>query len=257
MRSELDTSTVPRALSDTLGFVLIFGIVVSTVAVVYVGGFDALTGARDTQRFDNAERAFDVLDGNIEDLTVRGAPSRATEIRLAEASLEFGPPVSFNVTVYEPGNVSGGPIDWYQRTMRPVVYRTGDGSELVYANGALFRQYGDRAVMFDTPRIVVGDEETLIPLVTTDDESGNISTFDTRRLLVRTAVRARNVGQFENVTANFTITSPRAAAWQRHLEDDVGFECTGPREGVTGEVECRLPSDDVYVQDVAVAVSFT
>ena len=247
-RGASGTPGLRRALSDTLGFVLIFGIVVSTVAVVYVGGFDALTGARDTQRFDNAERAFDVFDGNVEDLTVRGAPSRATELRLADATLEFGPPVSFNVTT-----ASG---DWYRRTMRPVVYRTGDGNELVYANGALFRQYGDRAVMFDTPRIAAGDE-TMIPFVTTNDDSGSVSTHGTRRLLVRTEVRSRNVALFESVTANLTVTSPRAGAWQRYLENDVGLECTGPEEGVNGQVECKLPGDDVYVQDVDVDVSFT
>lgn len=256
MRSGPEASTCRRALSDTLGYVLIFGIVVSTVAVVYVGGFDALDGARDTQRFDNAERAFDVFDGNVEDLTVRGAPSRATELRLADASLGFGAPVSFNVTVYEPGNVSGGPINWYQRTMRPVVYQASSGSKLVYANGALFRQYGDRAFMFDTPRIAAGNE-TIVPFVTTDDDSGNVSTHSTRRLLVRTEVRNRNVARFENVTANITVTSPRAGAWQRYLEDDVGLDCTGPAEGVNGQVDCRLPGDDVYVQDVDVDVSFT
>lgn len=253
MRNTTESSTVRRALSDTLGFVLIFGIVISTVAVVYVGGFDALTGARDAQRFDNAERAFDVLDGNVEDLTVRGAPSRATELRLADASLGFGPAVSFNVTVYEPGNVSGGPINWYERTMRPVVYRTSDGNELVYANGALFRQYGDRAVMFDEPRISDGNE-TLIPFVNTYADSGNVSTLDTRRLLVRTEEHGRNVVTFSNVTANLTVTSPRANAWKRHLEDDVGGECVLRADD---RVTCRLTGDDVYVQTIDVAVSFT
>jgi hypothetical protein len=248
MRSAVDTSAMPRALSDTLGFVLIFGIVVSTVAVVYVGGFDALTGARDTQRFDNAERAFDVFDGNVEDLMVRGAPSRATELRLADATLEFGQTVSFNVTTD-----SG---DWYQQTMRPVVYRTSDGNELVYANGALFRQYGDEVYMFDEPRIAAGNE-TLIPLVTTDDDSGNVSADNTRRLLVRTEVTSRNVARFENTTANITVTSPRASAWQRYLEDDIGLTCTSSENGGTDQVECRLPGDAVFVQDVGVDVSFT
>ncbi|WP_232688390.1 DUF7289 family protein [Halobacterium zhouii] len=247
-RSADDASRLGRALSDVLGFVLIFGIVVSTVAVVYVGGFDALTEARDVQRFDNAERAFDVLDANVEDLALRGAPSRATEIRLADASIGFGPPVSFNVTT-ESGR-------WYQRSIRPIVYRTDDGSELVYANGALFRQYGDRAVMFDPPRIITGNR-TLIPLVATDDASSGVSALDTRRLLVRTQVSGRNVARFENAKANLTITSPRASAWERYLEDDVGLTCTGPEDGVSGEVTCRLPPGDVYIQDVSVAVSFT
>lgn len=237
-----------RAVSDTVGYVLVFGLIVSTVAVVYVGGFGALTDARDTQRFDNAERAFDVLDSNIEDSTVRGAPSRATELRLSDASLEFGPEVSFNVTT-ESG-------DWYQRTMRPVVYSAGSNSELVYANGAVFRQYDDGAVMFDEPRIATGNR-TVVPFVTTDDESDGVSTSDTRRLLVRTAVTNRNVARFEDASANLTVTSPRAGAWQHYLESDVGLDCTLDDGGDTDVVDCRLPDGDVYVQDVDLDVAFT
>src|SRR6056297_760530 len=123
-----------RAVSDTLGFVLVFGLVLSTVSVVYVGGFDVLTDARDTQQFANTERALDVLDANVEDLAVRGAPRRTTEVLLANGDLSFGPPVTFNVTA--------NGTNYYAATIRPVVYRADDGDELVYANGALFRQYG-------------------------------------------------------------------------------------------------------------------
>lgn len=238
-----------RAVSDTVGYVLVFGLIVSTVAVVYVGGFGALADARDTQRFDNAERAFDVLDSNIEDSMVRGAPSRATELRLSDASLEFGPEVSFNVTT----NKSG---EWYQRTIRPVVYSAGNDGELVYANGAVFRQYDDGAVMFDEPRISDGDR-TIIPYVDTYADSGNVSTHNTHRLLVRTDVQGRDVVRFEDVDAKLTVTSPRAEAWQRYLEEDGGRECTLRTAGSDDQVTCSLSGDDIYVQVVGVSVAFS
>jgi hypothetical protein len=237
-----------RAVSDTLAFVLIFGIIVSTVGVVYVGGFEALTEARDDQRFTNTERALEVLDANIEDLSVRGARSRTTELQLSNGELEFGNSVSWNVTVDND--------TYYRTTVRPLVYRSEDGSELVYSNGALFRQYGDTAVMFDEPRIAVGDR-LLVPYVITRAASRNVSTDRSRRILIRTDVTDRAVRRFQGVNATLNVTSPRAAAWERYLQTELGTNCTGPEEGQTGKVSCDLPSDEVYIQAVVVDVAFT
>lgn len=244
MRSvRVDGLSGGRAVSDTLGFVLIFGIIVSTTAVVYVGGFDALTGARDAQQFANTERAFDVLDSNVDDLAVRGAPSRTTTVLLSDGALGFGEPVTVNVTTADSG--------YYEATVRPLVYRADDGDRLVYSSGALFRQYGDSAVLFDEPRLSSGDR-TLVPLVVTRAASTEVSTDRTQRVLVRTSVTSRDVARFTAAT-NLTVTSPRAGAWERYLERELGANCDGPAEGRTGEVECAL-GDDVYVQAVFVDV---
>jgi len=234
-----------RAVSDTIGFVLVFGLVVSTVAVVYVGGFDVLADARDTQQFSNTERALDVLDSNVEDLAVRGAPRRTTEVLLANGELSFGPAVTFNVTANS--------TNYYSATIRPVVYRASDGDELVYANGALFRQYGDDAVMFDEPRFAAGNR-TLVPYVVTNADSDNVSANDARRLLVRTTVTGREVREFENGTADLVVTSPRADAWERYLEPELNVSCTRPS---ADRVRCPLDADTVYVQAIGVDVAFT
>ncbi|MCG1002583.1 MULTISPECIES: hypothetical protein [Halobacterium] len=236
-----------RAVSDTLGYVLVFGIIVSTVAVVYVGGFDALTGARDAQQFANTERAFDVFASNVEDLAVRGAPSRTTEVLLSDGALTFGEPVTFNVST--DGSAA------YEATVTPLVYRADDGDRLVYSNGALFRQYGDRAVLFEEPRISAG-ERTLVPLVATEADGRGASTDGTQRVLARTSVSSRAVESF-STPANLTVTSPRAAAWERYLEAELGENCDGPADGRTGEVECSLPGDEVYVQGVYVDIEVT
>jgi hypothetical protein len=237
-----------RAVSDTIGFVLVFGLIVATVAVVYVGGFEALTAARESQQLSNTERAFDVLDANIEDLAIRGAPRRTTELRLAEGSLSFGSAVTFNVTA--------GGENFYAATIRPIVYEADNGDRIVYANGAAFRDYGDRAVMFDTPRVANGSR-AFLPLVVTRAQSANVSTFDSRRLLVRTTVNGREVREFDTTGVELVVTSPRAGAWERYLEDELDANCAGPADGVSGSVTCPLDADSVYVQAIGVNVAFT
>ena len=56
-----------RAVSDVLGYVLIFSLITSSVGVVYVAGYGSLDSLRNAERFNNAERAFDVLDSNLEE----------------------------------------------------------------------------------------------------------------------------------------------------------------------------------------------
>lgn len=236
-----------RAVSDMIGFVLVFGLIVSTVGVVYVGGFAALQDARDYQRFSNTERAFDVMDANIEDVAVRGAPRRNTELLLSDASLEFGSQVTFNVT--------DGASNYYVTTFRPILYRGSNGNELVYSNGAVFRQYDDAAVMFDEPRFASGDR-TFIPYVITQAASENVSTINTRRLLVRTIEDGREVRTFDEPDLWLNVTSPRAAAWGRYFESELGLDCTDADAGVPGRVSCELNTNEVYVQAVVVDVVF-
>jgi len=55
-----------RAVSDVVGYVLVFSLVSLTVGVVSVAGVGALQDARDVEQANNAERAFDVLGDNVE-----------------------------------------------------------------------------------------------------------------------------------------------------------------------------------------------
>src|SRR6056297_1924179 len=235
-----------RGLSDVVGFVLVFGLVVSAVAVVSVGGFQVLADARDSQQATNAEQALDVLDGNVEDLAVRGAPRRSTDILLSDAELAFGDPVTFNVTA--------GGTNYYATNVTPLVYRTDGGAELVYVNGAVLRQYGDDAYVANEPRVSAGDR-TLVPFVVTSARSGGASATNARRVLVRTVVNGREVRTFDDPDTRLNVTTPRAAAWERYLEGELSVDCTGPDDGLTGEVSCPLPGDEVYVQAVGVRVS--
>jgi len=54
-----------HGLSDVLGYVLVFSLVVTSVLVVTVGGLSAVENARDAERAQNAERAFDVVATNF------------------------------------------------------------------------------------------------------------------------------------------------------------------------------------------------
>ncbi|MEA5386913.1 hypothetical protein VB779_07480 [Haloarculaceae archaeon H-GB11] len=87
-----------RAVSEVVGFALVFSMIVAMVAIVTLGGMGQLQSARDFEQANNAERAFEVLADNLADVHQRGAPSRATEIDLEHAQLFVGDPVTINVS---------------------------------------------------------------------------------------------------------------------------------------------------------------
>ncbi|MDZ7702032.1 MAG: hypothetical protein U5J98_08165 [Halobacteriales archaeon] len=86
-----------RAQTETLGFVLVFALITASIGLVYATGFTGLDNAREFEQTNNAERAFEVFADNIEDIVEWNAPSRSTEIRLADATLTIAEPIEIHL----------------------------------------------------------------------------------------------------------------------------------------------------------------
>ncbi|MFB6125116.1 MAG: hypothetical protein ABEJ59_04070 [Halanaeroarchaeum sp.] len=232
-----------RAVSDVLGYALVFAMIVSLIGFVYASGMGGLTDVRQSEKLTNAERAFDVLDANLDDIAHGRADSRGTEIKLQDAALDFGDPVTINVSV------AGG--DYYAQRITPITYRSSDAATTIVAvDGAVLRQESTGSAMLRQPGFVFGDE-TVVPMVVTRTRDAGVS--GSGRVLVRTVAPDRNVRHFATNGAAVTIrvTTPRPGAWSRYLSEQSGQDCT-----VSGStVECTVSPDDVYVQVVYVDVS--
>ena len=67
-----------RGVSEVLGYALVFSLVIVTVSIISVSGLSGYQNAQSFERQSNAEKAYDVMHNNIEDIYYKGAPSRAT-----------------------------------------------------------------------------------------------------------------------------------------------------------------------------------
>ncbi|PSP80098.1 hypothetical protein BRC81_02590 [Halobacteriales archaeon QS_1_68_20] len=224
-----------RGVSESLGFVFVFGIIVSMTAVVYVTAFDDLQETRDFEQGNNAQRAFDVLKANVEDVSQRGAPSRGTEVKLSDAQLYAGDDVRINVTVFESGNQSNNAS--FTPNVQPIVYETED-SAIVYTNGAVFRRSPGGTVMVQEPEFVLDDERVVIPLVHTY-VSGDVSSVGgDRTVLVRTLndhpdglPDVMDVPDVSEYNVTISMTTPRAEAWVDYFESE--------------DLDCNRSGDDL------------
>lgn len=241
-----------RGVSEAIGFVLVFSLVVSTVGVVYVFGVTDLQQARNAEQVNNVQRAFDLLAENVDELVSRSAPSRGTEIRLQGGTLSTGDPVYINVSGAAVSNSSDtfatGAVG-----AAPIQYRD-DDTTISYAHGAVIRGQSDGSVFVRKPPFVLDGDRFVIPIVATQSTDRAIGGDAT--VLIRTendlsdVVVARTEPQ--DVTVN--VTSPRAPLWESYFVER-GLICDPSTP--TDVASCR--ADDVgsvYVVVVSVDVAF-
>ncbi|MFW5948921.1 MAG: DUF7289 family protein [Halolamina sp.] len=241
-----------RGVSEAIGFVLVFSLVLLTVSTVFTLGYSGLQDARDAERVNNAERAFDVLANNIEDVSARGAPSRGTEIRLAEARLGSGPPTQINVSGYhDNGSAAFSPTGNY--SIDPIVYEA-EGTRIRYAGGAIVRNQSDGSVMLHEPSFVLSEDRAIIPVVQLSVTDREIA--GSRTVLVRAERRLRSVDVDEREIDQLEIalTTPEADRWAAYLDEKDGVSCDPP---AGDRVVCETDDPErVTVIHVEIAVSF-
>ena len=239
-----------RGQSELLGFLLIFAVVVLTIALVGVTGFVGLDGAQDYQRTANAEQAFTALADNVDDVVRRGAPSRTTEVRIADASLSFE---EANTTIAIDGE--NGTETVVVETA-PLVYDSGTDTSLTYRDGAVIRQDGEDSVMLREPSFLLTDGLVVLPVAElSPDGAGAIG--GTRDVDVRTRSGGTEVLAAGETVDSVTValTTPHADVWAayfRQFEDGPVTDVSTDEDGVTVTIE----ADRLYVTVDRIDASF-
>ncbi|WP_251329951.1 DUF7289 family protein [Haloplanus pelagicus] len=249
-----------RAVSDVVGFVLVFSLITASVGLVSVAGLGSLQDTRDAERINNGERAFEVLADNHGDIVHGGAPSRATEIKLAETTLTLAGATDSEATL-ESGSVVG------TTETRPITFgRSGEGldSGVVYEMGAVIRVDRGGAVMRREPPFYFDEDRTVIQYVALESQTGEPQRRSgSTTVLVRGVRGTTAILAHEQPTGNVTLTIDteprRAAAWKRYLDAELdgmtpAASACDPLTG-NGMVNCTFRTDDLRISRTTIRVS--
>jgi hypothetical protein len=247
-----------RAVSETISFVLVFSLVIASVGTVYAVGVSELEATRDAERVENAQRAFDVLADNLRDV-IGGAPSRGTEVKLADATVRSTEGAAMNVTV----DPADGPPQFWAFSSSPLVYDAATGGEIRLSHGAVLRD-SDRggASVVRGPPLVVDDDRMHITLIR-QEHVGTAAVGGSQTVRIRTAgSRTRrfydDAGVAHDVRLN--LTTPYTDAWARQYESAGFDDCdtvTEPSPGSPGRISCTVSDvDRVTVVWIRVTTSF-
>lgn len=232
-----------RGVSETLGYILVFSIIITTIATASVFGFTGLEDRQAAEQVTNVERAFDVMADNFDDISRYEDPSRATEIRLADGTISIADPVTVSVGQWDTASDSFVTSEMVNVTVQPLVFRSDSGS-VIYEGGVVFRADGSASIARSPLPFVVGEETALVPIVATAQGSSTSGVGGDRTVLVVGEHRP-NTRTLSNRTVDaggnelrLRIESPRATGWERTLRDkgyqNVNYDATN--ETVTAEL---------------------
>lgn len=240
-----------RGVSDTVGFVLVFGLITAVIATAFTGGMAGLESAQQAEQNANVERAFDVLHDNMRDIHRNGAPSRATEIRLSGGTLEKGEQSTITV------NNSSNKTELERIEPEAIRYTDQEDTEIVYEAGAVIRSDGDNSVMVNEPDWISPDQSTegaMLPLVdiTLDPDSSRTIGGDTTVQIIAEESPPRGTNEFSG-DINITVESPYADAWTEYFRQQ-GIE--NDDESDDGRAHASIDADRIRVAETDIRVTF-
>lgn len=234
-----------RGVSEVLGHVLVFSLVVASIGLIVITGLGGLEDTRESEQLNNAERAFDVLADNMASVYERNSPSRTTEIDLQEASISYDDPVTINIT----GNGTTAENFTREFEVTPLEYSVSSDQSIVYEGGAVFRDDVEGSVVLNEPPFLLTDDQFHTPIIQT--RAAEMRQVSGTTVLIRGESTVRSVleqdrpGTYDEL--HISITSPRYESWNRYLEEKRGTDCSVDDENES--VVCTLSGDgkQVYV----------
>jgi hypothetical protein len=258
-------TTDDRALSDVVGYILSFTVVLVSVFAATSLGFSQLAEFQQDEEITNTERAFQLIEQNFDQIQGSQADARRSEISLEPGNLALlDPPGTSSVDV----TVNGTGVD-LTVPMRALRYQVGD-TNIAFEGGAVFyvdqnqntiledgpemfcRQRGSR------PAVAIVSVVTLTGSTGVNFAGGNIGI--TGALNRSSLLYPLNVSGSDTVAAGTNVTveldSEYAEAWSEHFTDDeTGWERIGP-----DTYQCSDHSGngiEIYVRQTSIDVSFS
>jgi hypothetical protein len=248
-----------RAVSNLLGYTLMFGIILTATVTVSVIAVDQLETVRENEQLNNAERGFFLVGQNINEIQDNRAAVRSGELDLNDGNIGISSGSNIRIQI---DDVSG-PTDDYEETlpMRALVYGLED-SRVAYESSAIFRGDNDNVVTQQGPNFVCTDDTAIVSVVTLQGRTGRQlgsgtvgvrATERTSRLRFPQNQRGTNSMQGESTVTIDVGGAQFTDGWVRSLEeDDNGWE----RVGSTTQFQCENV-DTYYVRQTVVDIAFT
>jgi len=257
------TADENRGISDLVGYVLTFSILIASVGIVSSFGFQQLEDMRQNEQLSNAERAFRLMERNLDEIQQSQAPVRASEIDLYQGTITTNTSGAFaNITIERESDV-----DPFRKniSLNDIRYEVRE-KVVAYESGSVF--YSDQNsndVLEDGPEMICTDDEAVLSFVTVQGETGQEyltggTVGITARLNSTELIYPRNrtgpdsVGDSKNVTVEFH--SRYDDAWEVFF-DDLSDEWENATVSSSPKFTCPDGGDGqrVYVRRTIINVS--
>lgn len=152
------------AVSETLGYSFILGIVIISVSVMLIVSYPILSNLKDSVFIEASTESLSMLDSRISRVAFGVTPSQPTRFNLNGGRITAQND-SFNRLIVQIANNSGGMDTIFNDSLGLVEFQMGD-QKIGYENGGLFRKYaGGDTVMISPPEFHYTEETLTFPIL--------------------------------------------------------------------------------------------
>lgn len=142
------------AVSESVGFIIIFGIMMTGIALVTLYGYPALLSQQSNANIRNMERNMIALQTDINSLTVKNVPYKETAMQVSGGTLSVIRPIEMSNQYFNITNSSQTRISNF--VPGALVYYADDGNTVIcLENGAVHKRYWNEltgSTMISNPR---------------------------------------------------------------------------------------------------------
>ncbi len=210
-----DNDRQDKAVSETIGFILMFGIVIISMSFIYMMGYPLLQSNMDTSVFESAEQSFIVIRSDMKMVAFEQVPIKVMKMKMHSSMLFFEN--SSSIVIRYDGNT----LNYSTGSIRYIK----DNDELIYENTAIMKSYSQGGdLMVSKPSIystsIDNINVTTLGVVQTRGEgSASGSAIVDLRMQHNSSSLIRTDGTTD---VNVTINSDYAALWSDQLQQ-AGF----------------------------------
>ncbi len=206
-----------RGVSNQVGLILIFGLVIIAMGMIYSGTKPIVEGAVNSNHETEVEQAFDLLYANLNKVAFEDVPVRVTEMRTYRGS----------VTV---SNSSYLIVDNSTITLGRITYKQ-DSRGIIVENGGIFEKYETATLINKEPSVLRAGNTTVLPVIAfheMDSTSG--------KGILRIRLNQLGRGTFEADNKSIIIHTSLKDKWTEILQNN-NFDVT--TNGNTINATCK------------------
>lgn len=219
-----------NAVSETVGFIIIFGIVISGIGLVSLYGYPALLNQQEEANIRNMEKTLIILQTDINSLAFKNVPYQETAIQVSGGTLSVDSPDPLKVF-----KITGPSVD-YEFKPGELKFQT-DTQDVIIAlqNGAVVKwQVGGStggSTMLSQPRWYF-DESTatlVITLVKIDANSYKVNT-GIGTVMMRIDASDTPIDEsypgLSTINVTYSDTGDYRSAWRNYFNEKFGSTTT-------------------------------
>lgn len=196
--------------TEAIGYILLFGVIISATAIIYLQGQPAFRNVQEQQTIENADEGILLLKSSVREITEGNAPGREVRLNLQDATVgvEGSEEVWFNVSL-------GGEV--FNHSVDPVYYRKGD-QRILYSNGAVIHESEDSSAMRSRPSWYMDIDSNSVAIRTIVTRGAGSLQGD-GSVTISLVKKNSEVNRPPTDQMNITVKSPRNESWMSYFED--------------------------------------